>query len=353
MSRQINRRTALKLSGSAGIVSLAGCTEIMGGSGASGDSPSRWKLGTSSEGSGSFQIGSTMAEYFKREKLTDSFVIDPVVTAGTTATYRRVAQGEMDMGGSNTYLLESSPGSGPFSDSALPQDGFGKIRQIRGYMAPTLFCAIKRDSGISSWDDLKGKRVFVSSPGSGARSIAEEIIEQEVGLDNIKPVYDDYGSIPQMLRGDNIVAALVYNVNKTIPTGFVSEMDSTIDWKPLPYSDDVVETLQDRPYISLANVDTGWSKKVSQSFNSALIGYMYVAFNEVDTDAVYRFTKLTHEHGDELAKQAKIMSFFPDPDDFMSTLHSEIPVHQGAYQYYTEAGLWEGQDLTPPPEAEN
>lgn len=358
MTRDIDRRSALKLSGSIGLAALAGCTQQAGqqnqaqsGSGSgSGSSPVRWQLGTSSEGSGSFQIGSTMSTYFKRNDLTDTFIIDPVVTAGTTATYRRLVAGKYSLGGSNTYLLEASPGSGPFSDQNLDKQAFQNIRQIRGYMAPSQWMAVKKGSGIQSWQDLTGKRVFVSSPGSGTRYVAEQIINETIGLNNIQPTYTDYADVPQMLRSNQIAGALVYNINQNIPTGFVSEMDSTVDWKPLPFPQGAKDVFNSSPYITLASSNGEWSQSVSQPFEVVLIGYMYVTQKNTDEKAIYEFTKLTHEHGEELANQTEIMSYFPDPQYFMSTLHGNIPVHPGAYRYFTEAGIWSEYDLTPPPE---
>jgi TRAP transporter TAXI family solute receptor len=367
MTRNIDRRSALKLSGSIGLVALAGCTQqtsqqnqsgqSQSGSGSdsgsgSGSYPVRWQLGTSSEGSGSFQIGSTMSTYFKRNNLTDTFIINPVVTAGTTATYRRLVAGQYPLGGSNTYLLEASPDSGPFSDQSLNKQAFQNIRQIRGYMAPSLWMAVKKGSGIQSWQDLTGKRVFVSSPGSGTRFVNERIIEETIGLDNIQPTYTAFGDVPQMFRSNQIAGALVYNINQNIPTGFVSELDSTVDWKPLPFPQKAQEVFNSSPYITLASSNAKWSQTVSQPFKVVLVGYMYVTQKNTDEKAIYQFTKLTHEHGEELANQTEIMSYFPDPQYFMSTLHSDIPVHPGAYRYYTEAGLWSEYDLTPPPEAQ-
>lgn len=355
MARNINRRSALKLSGSVGLVALAGCmggqqNQTNGSGSGSGGSPVQWQLGTSSEGSGSFQIGSTMATYFKRNNLTDAFIINPVVTAGTTATYRRLVDGQFPLGGSNTYLLESSPASGPFSDDSLDEGAFQDIRQIRGYMAPSIWMVVKDGSGIQSWQDLTGERVFVSSPGSGTRFVNEQIIDEAIGMDNIQPVYTAFSDIPQMFRSNQITAALVYNINQNIPTGFVSELDSTVDWKPLPFPQATREYIETSPHLTLTSSNGKWSQAVSKSFDVVLVGYMYVTQQSTDKEAIYQFTKLTHEHGEELANQTEIMSYFPDPQYFMTTLHSDIPVHSGAYRYFTEADLWSEYDLTPPPE---
>ena len=40
------------------------------------------------------------------------------------------------------------------------------------------------------------------------------------------------------------------------------------------------------------------------------------------------------------------MGIFPDPDLFMGTMHPDIPIHEGAYEYYQDEGLLDDYDLS-------
>ncbi|PSP61339.1 TRAP transporter substrate-binding protein, partial [Halobacteriales archaeon QH_8_64_26] len=71
-------------------------------------------------------MGSTFAQYVTQNDLADTFTIEAVVTEGTSATYRRVADGNLLLGGTTTQLLENSPNEGSFEDTQLPN--FDTIR---------------------------------------------------------------------------------------------------------------------------------------------------------------------------------------------------------------------------------
>jgi len=356
-NHEVRRREYLKGIPAAAVTGMiAGCTNQDGGNGNGGgnggdDEPARWQLGTSTEGSGSFQVGSTVAEYFKRGGETDVFELDAVVTAGTGATYRRLDQGDFEMGGSNTVLLDASPDSGQFEDQ--PLEKFDKMRQVRGYMTTApWFTMMKSDAGIEEWSDLEGESFFVSSPGTGTRATLEEAIDIEVGLDNIDAQYFAYADLAEAIRSDRIVGGMVFNVNVNTATGVAQEIDQTIDWEPLHWTDDALEFFGEQAYSQVVSTDTSeWSEEHSEEIPGLSVPYMWMAWDERDNEVIEEFTRLTHEYKDELIEQNSLLKWFDDIDDWLGGgLHPEIPVHEGAYNYYQEIGVWENYDLTPPPE---
>lgn len=353
------RRRLLQYGGMAGIAGLAGCSasESLGsgsgnGSGGGGGGGSSWTLGTSSEGSSSFRVGSTFAQFLQQKGYTDTVSLSAVVTPGTSATYRRVASEKIPIGGTTTQLLANSPDEGSFKGNKLPN--FDKIRQIRGYMSFYNFALANKDAGISSWSDLKGKSVAISSPGSATRPAAEWVVDQEVGLDNVKPRYMAFADIPSAIRGGRVAAAFTWATNGTIPQGWFQEIDSTVNWAPLSLSQSTKEKIKsDLAYTSNVDIDGGKiSSNVSGKIDAFTLTYLWNCLAERDLKKVKAIARLSHEHGKELVKRDEIMGFFPNPDQFLGTIHPDVPVHLGAYQYYKEAGLWEKYDLTKPPEAE-
>jgi TRAP transporter TAXI family solute receptor len=370
--RQFLRRTA-GVGATAGVFSLAGCLNQSlgesggggggsgggngsgGGGGGSGGGPTNIVLGTSSEGSSSFRVGSTFAQYVTQNDLADTFTIEAVVTEGTSATYRRVADGNLLLGGTTTQLLENSPNEGSFEDTQLPN--FDTIRQIRGYMSFYNFGVANVDAGIESWDDLQGRPIAVSSAGSGTRAPVERIIDEEIGLGNVQPRYMAFADIPSALRGERVDAAFTWATNGTIPQGWFQEIDSTVNWKPLPLSQETQSILADElGFSSYVQIDgSAISENVSQSIDAFTLTYLWNARADMlNPEVVYELTKLSYERAEELVEQDEIMGFFPDPQEFLGTLHPDVPIHAGAYQYYQEEGLWSeySDSLTAPPQAE-
>ena len=362
--RQFLRRTA-GVGATAGVFSLAGCLNQSlgeggggggGGNGSgSGGGPTNIVLGTSSEGSSSFRVGSTFAQYVTQNDLADTFTIEAVVTEGTSATYRRVADGNLLLGGTTTQLLENSPNEGSFEDTQLPN--FDTIRQIRGYMSFYNFGVANAEAGIQNWEDLQGRPIAVSSAGSGTRAPVERIIDEEIGLGNVQPRYMAFADIPSALRGGRVDAAFTWATNGTIPQGWFQEIDSTVNWAPLPLSESTQSILADElGFSSYVQIDgSAISENVSQIIDAFTLTYLWNARADMlSQEVVYELTKLSYERAEELVEQDEVMGFFPDPQEFLGTLHPDIPIHAGAYQYYQEKGLWSeySDSLTAPPQAE-
>ena len=344
-----SRRSFLKGASVAGVLGLAGCLDQSAGGDGDGGA---WTLGTSSEGSSSFAIGSNWTEYASQNDALD-FEVDAVITEGTGASYRRMDRGDFELSGTTTQLLAASPDTGPYEDEPL-QD-FDNIRQIRGYMGFYNFGLYNADE-VDGWDDLEGSLVAISSAGSGTRPPVEWLVDQEVGMDNIDARYMAFADMPAAMRSGQIDAMFTWTVNKTNPQGAFQEVDATVNWEPLPISEATRDKLQnDLAYLTYVQLDEDTVAQNTENYSEPLdtftLTYLYVAKADRDDDRIYDITKFTYENGDELVDRDSVMGYFPDPDQFMGQLHPDIPVHKGAYDYYTEEGLWEDYDLTPPPEA--
>lgn len=325
--------------------------QTAGGDGSGGQSS--WTLGTSSEGSSSFRIGSLWSEHASQNDLLDDVSVDAVVTEGTGASYRRLDRDEFELSGTTTQLLADSPDEGEFADEPLTD--FDSIRQIRGYMAFYNFGLYNADE-VDGWDDLEGRSVAISAAGSGTRPPVEWVVDQEIGMDNIDPRYMAFSDIPGALRSDQVDAAFTWTVNETIPQGWFQEIDATVNWEPLSFSDSTIDALDnDLSYSTYNELDSDAVSQFTEShqdpIDSFTLTYLYAGKEDLSDDAVYEIAKMTHEYGEELVEQDEVMGFFPEPDMFLGTLHPDVPVHKGAYDYYTEAGIWEDYDLTAPPEA--
>lgn len=362
-----NRRSFIKGAAVTGALGLAGCLNQKAGSSGGGDgsndvsggdsgdgsgSTPTWRLGTSSEGSSSYRIGSTWATYAKQHDLLD-VEVDAIVTEGTSASYRRLDAGQYELSGTTSQLLAASPDTGPFEKTQL--EDFDSIRQIRGYMGFYNFGLYNADE-VSGWDDLKGRPIAISSSGSGTRSPVEWLVDKEIGLDNIDNRYMAFADIPAALRSGQVDAAFTWTLNETIPQGFYQEIDATVNWEPLQFSDSTIEAIEnDLGYSTYVNLDAETVSEFSESYQGPLdtftLTYLYVAKKDQSPDLIYDITKYTHEHGEKLLQQDEGMGYFPDPDKFLGQLHPDVPVHKGAYEYYKEKGLWEKYDLTAPPEA--
>ncbi|TKR24426.1 substrate-binding domain-containing protein [Natronomonas salsuginis] len=321
------------------------------GSGNGGGATQEFTFATSVEGSTAFRIGSTFGEYLRQENLTDLFEINAVVSPGATGGYRMMDQGEAAFSTPSTYGLEVSPDQGPFADN--PLNDFNAVRQIRGNFSVQPFLIVQADSGIESWDDLEGQTVSFGSAGAGTRVPSETILDLEIGLENITPEYVGYSDQPAALRGGRVDAIFGYVNNSAIAPGWMQELDATVDWRHIPYSDEVrSEFEQQLPYTSTLEVDgSNFFESFTDTITPYNLTYVVSSTTGLDDEVAYEFAKLSYEHGEALLESDNSMGFYPDPDLFLETIHPDVPVHKGAYDYYVESELWGDYDLTAPPEA--
>lgn len=349
-SKSIKRRKFIETTGITGIAALAGC---MGGSnsGSSGY-PKEWSIGTGSQGGSSYIIGSTLSSFMEEEGYTDVVQLSAVETSGTLASYRKLDQGQVKMSGTNGGFLAQSPDQGPFNEQSLKN--FDKIRQIRGYFITQCFFVTKKGSGISSFSDLNGKTVLVSPSGSGLRPLSEFLLDATVGLDNIETRYSSWSDVPNQVKSGQVDAASAFIIDSVVPTSHAQQLDSTVNWKPIPFSEDLQNQVSDYPGNNYAEIDASeWASTYTGNIDTFSSPYQYVSRSDYDSEIVYEITKVTFEHGKELAKRNQLLKLFSNEENSIKPMNSDIPVHLGAYQYFKEAGIWNKYDLTKPPEAED
>ncbi|WP_379794508.1 TAXI family TRAP transporter solute-binding subunit [Halomarina halobia] len=357
----------------AGFLTLAGCASSDGagndggdgsnGSGGSdgsggtggGSGPAKLTLATSVEGSTSFRIGSSFGQYLKREGIEVPFTWNAVVSPGATGGYRMMDKGEVNLSGPSTYGLNASPDQGPFAEQ--PLERFDDVRQIRGFFSVQPFVVVRADSGIEAWDDLAGKTISVGSAGAGTRVPSERMVELELGEGGARIEYVSYGEQPAALRGGRVDAIFGYvnnaGTSSTVVPGWMQELDSTVEWRHVPFTEGTLSSFDEElSYASTLTVD---GKDLFSKFTGEItvynLSYAWVGHADLDASVVKELARVSHEHGEKLIEADSAMGFFPDADWFLGTLHPEVPVHEGAYEYYQEAGLWDQYELTPPPEA--
>jgi len=363
----VSKRQFLKASvAGTAMFGLAGCTgngddgDDGNGNGAQpgddddGDEPVSLAVGTSVEGSTAFRTFTAFSQYLEDNGLDDKVAIESLVTEGATATYRGLDQGDYDVAGiASNYDQEMAPDDGDFADN--PIANYDDMRQVRALLDNVNFLITEEDSGIETWQDLDGMTVSLGSPGAGTRPLYDWIAERELDGVDATVQYVEFGSQPDEMRAGRIDAAMVYvnNPPYTVMPGFHQEMDATVDWVPVPYSDSTVEALETEiPFAQPLEYDTTDDSDSYQGMvTGARLPYTCLTMSDMDDEVVHEFTRLMDEHGEDVLAADASAGYMADRDMGLGAMHPEIPVHKGAYDYYVEAGIWDDYDLMEPPEA--
>lgn len=194
---------------------------------------------------------------------------------------------------------------------------------------------VKKDSGITSVADLKGKTVAVGDAGSGVYYNATQILAA-AGLDidkDIDKVTASFQNSADQLQDGSIQAAFI---TAGTPTQAIDTLSTSTDLALVPISDDIIANLVEAypfyaEYIATSE-DYGF---VTEPVKTVAIMATYVVSNDLSEEAVYEITKnLWEKKGDIVHGKAEEM----DINKAVAGI-GNVPLHPGAAKYYKEAGI--------------
>lgn len=220
--------------------------------------------------------------------------------------------------------------------SEFEGEPFEDLRSVFSLHGEPFNVIARADSGIETFDDLKGKRVNVGNPGSG------QLATMEVVLDALGWTMDDFALASELkpaeqaaALGDNKVDAIVYTVGH--PNGSIQEATTTVDARLIPVTGDAIEKLiNENPYYAAATVPGGMYTGNPDDVETFGVKATMVTSAQVADDVVYAVVKAVFDNFDRFKK---LHPAFADltPESMVSEGLS-APLHPGAERYYQEQG---------------
>ncbi len=96
-------------------------------------------------------------------------------TGGSIYNINTIRAGELDLGiAQSDWQYHAYNGTSKFADKGA----FGDLRAVFSIHPEPFTVVARADSGINTFDDLKGKRVNIGNPGSGQRGTMEVLMER-------------------------------------------------------------------------------------------------------------------------------------------------------------------------------
>jgi uncharacterized protein len=214
-----------------------------------------------------------------------------------------------------------------------------KITNIRGMamLYPEVVQIIAtKDSGIASVDDLKGKKVAVGAPGSGAEANARQILEAH-GIkyeDLAKADFLSFNEAADQIKNKQIDAAFI---TAGLPTSAISEVAQTADIVIVPIdSAKITEMIAAYPFYTEVVVPGGTYKGNDTDVTTAAVMAMLIVGEDMDETLAYNLTKSmfeqrqviidTHQRGNDIKLETALVGM-------------PIDLHPGAQKYYDEMGI--------------
>lgn len=185
------------------------------------------------------------------------------------------------------------------------------------------------DSGIKSYEDLKGKKVSVGAPGSGTYANAEQLLEiHGLTMADIQAQNLDFGESADGIQSGQIDAAFI---TAGYPTGAVEALNATKGVYIVPVTADKAEALIAKyPYYAVDAIPAG-TYGLAEEIPAVSVGAMLAVKKDLPEDLVYAMTKAIYDNTDKIS-HAK--GAFIKAETGLDGIG--IEVHPGAQKYFDE-----------------
>ena len=216
------------------------------------------------------------------------------------------------------------------------QPAVEKLRLIANLYPESIHLVARKDAGIDSVADLKGKRVSLDEPGSGTLVDAKIILEA-FGLSeaDVTPEYLKPDQAADRMR-DGAMDAFFFVGG--YPAGAIAELASQHDVVLVPITGPEIDKLRETySFFAADSVPAGTYNGQDADVATISVGAQLVTSADLPEDLVYGIVKaLYNENTQKLfaAGHAKGKMITLDT----ATLGAGIPFHPGAEKFYKEVG---------------
>jgi TRAP transporter TAXI family solute receptor len=255
-------------------------------------------------------------------------------TGGSVYNINTIKGGELEFGvAQSDWQYHAYNGTSKFEgDAAFPD-----IRAVFSVHPEPFTLLVRADSGIDSFEGIKGKRVNVGNPGSGQRATMEVVMEAfGIGMDDLGLATEYKGSEMAKQICDGNIDAMIYTIGH--PAAAIKEATTTCDVKLVSVTGEPIDKLVgDNPYYRVATIPGGMYAGNDQETTTFGVGATFVTSATVPDDTVYIVAKSVMENIDDFRQLHPAFANL-DPAEMVSDGLS-APLHPGAEKAYMELGL--------------
>ena len=280
------------------------------------------------------QIGASVCRFLRKSQEGHDLRCHTLSMGGSVHNLRALREGTLDLAVVQSDLQHYAyDGTSVFGNS-------GPNKELRALFSvvPESFTVIAGEhAGISTMEDLKGKRVNVGDRGCGQR-VAMEALMQHLGW-----TIDDFESateIKSALQAEQIclhkLDAAIYVVAH--PNLSVREATASCDSILVPVAGPKIEEfIADNPHFVKTSISTDLYAANPNSVPSFGVTATVVATSATSPEVVYQVVKAVFENLEEMRTLLPVFANLNK--EFMLSPHHAAPWHPGALKYFQEAGM--------------
>jgi len=254
-------------------------------------------------------------------------------TGGSVFNVNTIKAGELDLGFAQSDVqFNASKGLNQFKDAGA----YGDLRAVFSVHPEPFTVVARKEAGIKSFADFKGKRFNVGNPGSGTRASMEEMLAamgwklgdfslaSELKADEHGPALCD-GKIDGFFFAVGHPSANIQDPTTSCGAQLVGLTGPAVD-----------KLVAEKPFYAKATIPGGLYPNNPNPTQTYGVTATMVASSKTPVDTVYQVVKAVFDNFDEFKKLHPALANLKAEDMIKNGLSA--PLHEGAIKYYKEKG---------------
>jgi len=279
-----------------------------------------------------YAVGGAVCRLMNKNRAETGLRCSVESTGGSVFNANAIKTGELDFGLAQSDIqFGAAKGEGQFKGKADPD-----LRAVFSVHPEPFTVLARKDAGVTSFADFKGKRFNIGNPGSGTLSSMEELLRQMGWTKNDFSLAAELKADEQgTALCDNKIDGFFYGVGH--PSAAIQDPTIACGAKLISLTGPAVETLlKEHPYYAKATIPGGmYANNPNPTETYGVLATVITSAKVADT-TVYALVKAVFDNFDEFKKLHPAFAHLEPKDMVKNGLSA--PLHPGAIKFYKEKG---------------
>lgn len=279
-----------------------------------------------------YAVGGAVCRLMNKERAKTGIRCSVESTGGSVFNANAIGTGEQEFGMAQSDVQYNAvKGVAQFKDKAVAD-----LRAVFS-VHPEPFTVLARpDTGVTKFEDFKGKRFNIGNPGSGTLASMEELLKQ---MGWTRASFSLAAELKADEQGtalcDNKIDGFFYGVGH--PSAAIQDPTTACGAKLIPLTGKAIDELvKEHPYYAYATIPGGmYANNANPTQTYGVLATM-ITSAKVPDEVVYDLVKAVFDNFDEFKKLHPAFAHL-DPKHMVKDGLS-APLHPGAAKYYKEKG---------------
>jgi len=279
-----------------------------------------------------YAVGGAVCRLMNKSRAETGLRCSVESTGGSVFNANAIKTGELDFGLAQSDIqFGAAKGEGQFKDKADPD-----LRAVFSVHPEPFTVLARKDAGVTSFADFKGKRFNIGNPGSGTVASMEELLRQ---MGWTRADFSLAAELKADEQGtalcDNKIDGFFYGVGH--PSAAIQDPTIACGAKLISLTGPAVDTLlKEHPYYARATIPGGmYANNPNPTETYGVLATVITSAKVADT-TVYALVKAVFDNFDEFKKLHPAFALL-DPKAMIKNGLS-APLHPGAIKFYKEKG---------------